>query len=106
MSQGQTLVRIATCRRRIRPRAVPVRLSRATVILAPVRPDGSPSSLREALAVGRRELALYVAAGVVYVAIGLAAPEFLFTWLVAAGYLVLCVVVLPFFVGRVRARRG
>ena len=67
-----------------------------------MRPDGSPSSLREALAVGWRELALYVAVGVVYVAIGVAAPEFLFTWPVAAGYLVLCVVVLPFAVRRVR----
>jgi hypothetical protein len=78
---------------------------RAAVILAPVRPDGSPSSLREALAVGWRELALYVAAGFVYIAIGIAEPEFLFTWVVAAGYLVLCIVVLPFAVGRVRARR-
>jgi hypothetical protein len=70
-----------------------------------VRPDGSPSSLREALTIGWRELAVYVAAGVVYVAIGVAAPEFLFTWVVAAGYLVLCVVVLPLAIGRVRARR-
>jgi hypothetical protein len=60
-----------------------------------VRPDGSPSGLREALAGGRRELAAYVLAGVVYVAIGVAFPEFLFPWLVAVGYLLACVVLLP-----------
>jgi hypothetical protein len=60
-----------------------------------VRPDGSPSSLRGALALGWQELALYVAAGVVYVAIGVAFPEFLFSWVAAAGYLLGCVVVLP-----------
>ena len=67
-----------------------------------MRPDGSPSSLREALAAGRRELALYVAAGVVYVAIGVAFPEFLFSWPVATGYVLLCVVVLPVIVRVVR----
>ena len=70
-----------------------------------MRPDGSPSSLREALASGRRELALYVAAGVVYVAIGVAAVEFLFTWAVAAGYLLATVVLLPYLVRRLRDRR-
>ena len=52
-------------------------------------------SLREALAAGWRELALYLAAGAVYVAIGVAVPEFLFSWWVAAAYLLLCVVALP-----------
>jgi len=61
----------------------------------PVRADGSPRSLREALEAGWRELALYLAAGVVYVTIGVAVPEFLFTWVVATSYLLLCVVVLP-----------
>jgi hypothetical protein len=56
-----------------------------------VRADGSPSRLREALAAGRRELALYVAAGIVYVAIGVAFPEFLFSWIVAVGFLLLVV---------------
>jgi len=60
-----------------------------------VRPDGSPSTLRDALTAGWRELALYVAAGVVYVAIGVAVPEVLFSWPVAAGYLITCVVLLP-----------
>jgi hypothetical protein len=60
-----------------------------------VRPDGSPSSLRDALTGGWRELALYAAAGVVYIAIGVAFPEFLFSWAVGAGYLLACVVVLP-----------
>jgi hypothetical protein len=74
------------------------------VILAGVRPDGSPSTLREALAAGWRELALYLAAGVGYMAIGVAAPEFMFTWAAAVAYLVLCVVVLPYLVRRLRAR--
>jgi hypothetical protein len=51
--------------------------------------------LRDALAAGWREIALYLAAGVVYVAIGVAVPEFLFSWFVAAGYLLVCVVALP-----------
>jgi len=68
-----------------------------------VRRDGSPSDLREGLATGRRELALYVAAGFLYVAIGVAFPEFLFSWIVAAGYLLLSVVALPALVRRLRA---
>ena len=67
-----------------------------------MRPDGSPEGLREALDSGRRELVLYAAAGVIYVSIGVAFPEFLFSWLVAAGYLLLCVVVLPQLVGLIR----
>jgi hypothetical protein len=51
--------------------------------------------LRDALAAGWRELALYLAAGVVYVAIGAAFPEFLFSWFVAVGYLLAYVVALP-----------
>jgi uncharacterized membrane protein (DUF485 family) len=70
-----------------------------------VRPDGSPSELRGALAAGRRELALYLAAGVVYVAIGVAFTEFLFSWVVAAGYLLLCVVLLPALARRLRAQK-
>jgi hypothetical protein len=69
-----------------------------------VRRDGSPSSLREALAAGRNELALYLAAGVVYVAIGVAKVEFLFSWVVATCYLVLCIVILPAAARRVRRR--
>jgi hypothetical protein len=67
-----------------------------------VRPDGAPSKLRDALADGRRELALYLAAGAVYVAVGVAVPELLFSWVVAVGYLLFVVVALPFFVGRLR----
>jgi hypothetical protein len=67
-----------------------------------VRRDGAPSTLREALARGRRELALYLAAAAIYVAVGVALPEFLFTWVVAVGYLLLVVVALPFVVGRLR----
>ena len=64
-------------------------------------PEGTQHGLREALAAGWRELALYVAAGVVYVAIGVAFPEFLFSWVVAAGYLLVCVVALPALVRRI-----
>jgi hypothetical protein len=67
-----------------------------------VRDDGSPSSLRDALAAGWRELSLYVAAGVVYVAIGVSFPEFLFSWPVATGYLITCVVLLPALVRLLR----
>jgi hypothetical protein len=67
-----------------------------------VRDDGSPSRLREALAAGRRELLLYLAAGVAYVAIGVAFPEFLFAWVVAVGFLLVSVVVLPALVSRLR----
>ena len=58
--------------------------------------------LRDALAAGWRELALYLAASVVYVAIGVAFPEFLFSWFVAVGYLLLCVVALPALVRLLR----
>ncbi|MGH3028617.1 MAG: hypothetical protein ACRDMW_08680 [Gaiellaceae bacterium] len=58
--------------------------------------------LRDALAAGWRELALYLAAGVVYVAIGVAFPEFLFSWFVAVGYLLLCVVAVPALVRLLR----
>ncbi len=64
--------------------------------------EGTDQGLRDALRAGWRELALYLAAGVVYVAIGVTYPEFLFSWVVAAGYLLLCVVVLPAVVRRVR----
>jgi len=67
-----------------------------------VRPDGSPAGLREALVAGWSELALYVGVGVVYVTVGVAFPEFLFTWVVAAGFLVLCAVVLPALARRLR----
>jgi len=67
-----------------------------------VRRDGSPSDLREGLAAGWRELVLYVAAGVLYVAIGVNFPEFVFSWVVAATYLLVCVVVVPAAVRRLR----
>jgi hypothetical protein len=68
-----------------------------------VREDGSPFSLREALAAGRRELLLYLATGVAYIAIGVAFPEVLFAWPVAVGFLLVCVVVLPALVFRLRS---
>lgn len=48
------------------------------------------------------ELGLYALAAVVYVAIGVAVPEFLLSWPVAAGYLLLMVWVLPALVRRGR----
>ncbi len=65
-----------------------------------MRQDGSPSRLREALAAGWRELALYLATGLAYVAIGVVFPEFLFAWAVAVGFLLVCVVVLPALASR------
>lgn len=63
--------------------------------MLPGLPHSRLRALHAALAAGWRELALYLAAGVVYVAIGVAVPEFLFTWVVAAGYLLVCVAALP-----------
>jgi hypothetical protein len=68
-----------------------------------VREDGSPSDLRTALAAGRRELALYLAAGAVYVALGVAVPELLFAWVVSVGFLLASVVLLPALVRRLRS---
>jgi len=42
-----------------------------------------------------RELALYIAAGVVYIALGVAIPELLFSWIEGAVYLLIAVWVLP-----------
>jgi hypothetical protein len=58
------------------------------------------TSARQALARGWRELALYLAAGAVYVAIGVTTVEFLFSWVVAAAYLLVCVVAIPHLAGR------
>jgi putative Ca2+/H+ antiporter (TMEM165/GDT1 family) len=49
-----------------------------------------------------RELALYVAAGVAYVVLGVAVPELLFSWIEGAVFLVLAVWVLPALVERLR----
>lgn len=68
-----------------------------------MRREGTLRELPGAIRAGRRELALYLAAGIAYVAIGVTFPEFLFTWFVAVGYLVLCVVLVPALVRRLRA---
>jgi hypothetical protein len=70
-----------------------------------VREDGSPSRLRDALTAGRPELALYLATGVAYVAVGVAFPELLFAWVVSVAFLLVCVVVLPELLDRARANR-
>jgi hypothetical protein len=49
-----------------------------------------------------RELALYVAAGVAYVALGIAVPELLFSWVEGAAFLLIAVLVLPALVERIR----
>lgn len=67
-----------------------------------MREDGSPSGLRAALAAGRREVALYLATGVAYIAIGVAFPEFLFAWVVGVGFLLVSVVALPALAHRLR----
>lgn len=48
------------------------------------------------------ELAWYVAAGIVYVAIGVAFPDFLLSWVVAAAYLLAVMWLLPALVRRAR----
>ena len=59
--------------------------------------------MRTALAAGRRELALYLAAGAAYVALGVAVPELLFAWVVSVGFLLVSVVLLPALVRRLRS---
>jgi hypothetical protein len=49
-----------------------------------------------------RELTLYLAAGAVYVALGLAVPELLFSWIEGAVFLLIAVWVLPALWERLR----
>jgi hypothetical protein len=49
-----------------------------------------------------KELALYVAAGVVYIALGVAVPELMFSWIEGAVYLLVAVWLLPALLGRLR----
>ena len=49
-----------------------------------------------------RELAGYLAAGVVYVAIGVAFPAFLFSWVTAAAYLLVAIWLVPAGIRRIR----
>jgi membrane protein implicated in regulation of membrane protease activity len=42
-----------------------------------------------------RELGGYLVAGVVYVVLGLAFPSFLFSWVVAAAYLLVAIWLVP-----------
>jgi putative Ca2+/H+ antiporter (TMEM165/GDT1 family) len=49
-----------------------------------------------------RELALYLAAGVAYIALGVAVPELLFSWIEGALFLLLAVWVLPALLARRR----
>ena len=52
--------------------------------------------------VARKELVVYVAAAVVYIVLGVAIPELLFSWVEGAAFLLLAVWVLPALVERVR----
>jgi putative Ca2+/H+ antiporter (TMEM165/GDT1 family) len=49
-----------------------------------------------------REVALYAAAGVAYVALGLLWPDALLSWVEGAGFLILAVWILPAVVRRLR----
>jgi putative Ca2+/H+ antiporter (TMEM165/GDT1 family) len=50
-----------------------------------------------------RELAVYVAAGVVYIALGVAFPDLLLSWVEGAAFLLLAVWLLPTLVRRARS---
>lgn len=49
-----------------------------------------------------KEAAPYLAAGVAYVGLGVAVPELLISWPVGAGFLLLCVWLVPALVRRLR----
>ena len=49
-----------------------------------------------------KELALYVSAGAVYVALGIGVPELLFSWVEGAVFLLLAVWILPALIRRFR----
>jgi hypothetical protein len=49
-----------------------------------------------------RALTVYLLAGVVYIALGVAVPELLFSWVEAAVYLLIAVWILPALAGRFR----
>ncbi len=49
-----------------------------------------------------KELALYLAAAVAYIAAGVAVPELLFSWIEGAAFLLLAVWVLPAVLERFR----
>lgn len=49
-----------------------------------------------------KELALYLAAGAVYVVLGVAVPELLFSWVEGAAFLLIAVWLLPALVTRLR----
>jgi uncharacterized membrane protein YbaN (DUF454 family) len=50
----------------------------------------------------RGELALYLAAGVVYIALGLAEPNLLLSWFEAVAFLLLAVWIVPAALRRLR----
>jgi hypothetical protein len=49
-----------------------------------------------------RELALYLTAGVAYVALGVAFPALLLSWVEGAAFLLLCVWLIPAALRRLR----
>jgi hypothetical protein len=51
---------------------------------------------------GRRALAQYLAAALVYVALGVVVPELLLSWIVGVAYVLVAVWVVPALVRRVR----
>ena len=65
-------------------------------------PTEAPSDERRRRPVVSAELVLYLVAGVVYVVIGVLVPAFLFSWIVAAAYLISFVVVSTWLMRRLR----
>lgn len=49
-----------------------------------------------------KEPALYLAAAIAYVALGVAVPDFLFSWVVGAAFLLLAVWLVPSLLRRLR----
>lgn len=49
-----------------------------------------------------KELALYLVAGAVYIALGVAVPELLFSWIEGAVFLLVAVWVVPALLERLR----
>ncbi|MDQ3992818.1 MAG: hypothetical protein M3229_04080 [Actinomycetota bacterium] len=49
-----------------------------------------------------RELALYLAAGAAYIAVGVAVPELLLSWFEGAAFLLLAVWIVPGLLARAR----
>ncbi len=70
--------------------------------VTPARVRHSEEARREEGAEAVRELALYVAAGAVYITLGVFVTEILLSWVVGIGFLVLFVWAIPALASRLR----